>query len=66
MNTGDYLVTPVSSDSVQVYRIRKEEFEKTFTKDDDEFGVFSIEFARWLDSASSASRLFEVQINGPD
>lgn len=33
VNTGDYLVMPVSPDSVQVYRIGKREFEMTFMKD---------------------------------
>ena len=33
VNTGDYLVMPVSPDSVQVYRIGKGEFEMTFMKD---------------------------------
>merc|ERR1719218_233048 len=33
VNTGDYLVMPVSPDSVQVYRIGKREFEMTFMRD---------------------------------
>lgn len=33
VNTGDYLVMPVSPDPVQVYRIGKREFEMTFMKD---------------------------------